>query len=40
VARVTFLSPWWMAGFVGGAAVLAWVAASVAVARALRSAGP
>ncbi|HVP14335.1 MAG TPA: permease-like cell division protein FtsX [Terriglobales bacterium] len=40
VARVTFLPPWWLAGFVGGAVLLAWIAASVAVARALRSAGP
>jgi len=40
VARVTFLPPWWLAGFVGGAVLLAWAAASLALARALRSAGP
>ena len=40
VARVTFLPPWWLAGFVGGAVLLAWAAAALALARALRSAGP
>ncbi len=40
VASVTFLPPSWLAAFIGGAVLLAWAAASVALARALRSAGP
>jgi cell division transport system permease protein len=40
VVRVTFLPPAWIAAFLGGAALLAWAAASLALARTLRSAGP
>lgn len=40
VVRVTFLPPTWIAAFLGGAALLAWAAASLALARTLRSAGP
>jgi len=40
VVRVSFLPPTWIAAFLGGAALLAWAAASLALARALRSAGP
>jgi len=35
-----FLPPAWLAAFLGGAILLAWAAASLALARALRSAGP
>jgi cell division transport system permease protein len=40
VVHVTFLPLAWAAAFVGGAVLLAWAAASLAVARALRTAGP
>ncbi len=40
VGHVTFLPPVWMAAFLGGAVLLAWAAASLAVARTLRAAGP
>jgi cell division transport system permease protein len=40
VVRLDFLPLGWLAGFLGGALVLAWAAASLALARALRSAGP
>lgn len=40
VVRVTFLPPAWIAAFLGGAVLLAWGAAWLALARALRSAGP
>jgi cell division protein FtsX len=40
VVHVTFLPLTWMAAFVGGAVLLAWAAASLAVARTLRTAGP
>ncbi len=40
VVHVTFLPPAWIAGFLGGAVLLAWAAASLAVARTLRTAGP
>jgi cell division transport system permease protein len=40
VAHVTFLPPEWMAAFVGGAVLLAWAGASLALARTLRAAGP
>ncbi len=39
-ARVDFLPLLWLAAFLAGAIVLAWAAASLALARALRSAGP
>jgi cell division transport system permease protein len=40
VVRVSFLPLSWIAAFLAGAALLAWAAASLALARALRSAGP
>lgn len=40
VVAVQFLSPSWMAAFVAAAVVLAWIAASVAVTRVLRTVGP
>ncbi len=40
VAFVTFLPLAWMLAFLGGAVLLAWAAASLAVARTLRAAGP
>ncbi len=40
VVNVTFLPATWAAGFLGGAVLLAWAAASLAVARTLRTAGP
>jgi cell division transport system permease protein len=40
VVHVTFLPLGWSAGFVGGAVLLAWAAATLAVARTLRAAGP
>lgn len=40
VVHVTFLPLSWMAVFLGGAVLLAWAAASLAVARTLRTAGP
>lgn len=40
VAGLVFLPPLWMLGFVGGAAMLAWVAGSIAVRRVLRAVGP
>jgi cell division transport system permease protein len=39
-ARVDFLPPWWLAAFLAGAILLSWAAAALALARALRSAGP
>jgi len=40
VVHVTFLPPAWIVAFLGGAVLLAWAAASLALARTLRSAGP
>ena len=40
VAHVTFLPLGWVAAFVGGAVLLAWAAAALALARTLRTAGP
>ena len=40
VVHVTFLPPAWIVTFLGGAALLAWAAAALALARTLRSAGP
>jgi cell division transport system permease protein len=40
VIHLTFLPPEWTAAFLGGAVLLAWAAASLAVARTLRAAGP
>lgn len=40
VVHVSFLPAAWIAAFLGGAALLAWAAATLALARALRSAGP
>lgn len=40
VVHLTFLPLGWMAAFVAGAVLLAWAAASLAVARTLRAAGP
>ena len=40
VVHVTFLPPAWIATFLGGAVLLAWAAAALALARTLRSAGP
>ena len=40
VVRLDFLPLGWLAAFLGGALVLAWAAASLALARALRSGGP
>jgi cell division transport system permease protein len=40
LVQVTFLPVPWIAGFLGGAVLLAWAAANLALARALRSAGP
>jgi cell division transport system permease protein len=40
VVHVSFLPLSWIAVFLAGAALLAWAAASLALARALRSAGP
>lgn len=40
VVHVTFLPLGWIAAFVGGAVLLAWAAATLAVARTLRAAGP
>lgn len=40
VVHLTFLPLGWMAAFLAGAVLLAWAAASLAVARTLRAAGP
>jgi cell division transport system permease protein len=40
VVTIVFLSPSWMAAFVGVAVLLAWVAASLAMTRVLRQIGP
>jgi cell division transport system permease protein len=40
VVHVTFLPLGWIAVFLGGAVLLAWAAAALAVARTLRAAGP
>jgi len=40
MVRATFLPAAWIAGFLGGAILLAWAAATLALARTLRSAGP
>jgi cell division transport system permease protein len=40
VVTIVFLSPEWIAAFVGIAALLAWVAASLALTRVLRAVGP
>jgi hypothetical protein len=40
VVHVAFLPPAWIAAFLGGAVLLAWAAATLALARTLRSAGP
>jgi cell division transport system permease protein len=40
VVHATFLPPAWIAAFLGGAGLLAWAAAALALARTLRSAGP
>jgi len=40
VVHVTFLPLGWVAAFVGGAVLLAWAAAALALARTLRTAGP
>jgi cell division transport system permease protein len=40
IVQVTFLPVAWIAGFLAGAVLLAWAAAGLALARALRSAGP
>jgi cell division transport system permease protein len=39
VVHVVFLSPGWMAGFLGGAVLLAWASSMVAVGRVLRTVG-
>ena len=40
VVSIVFLSPAWMAAFVGVAVLLAWVASSLALTRVLRQIGP
>ncbi len=40
VVTIVFLSPEWMAAFVGVAVLLAWIAASLALTRVLRAVGP
>ena len=40
IVSVVFFSPLWIAGFVGAAIALAWIAASLALSRVLRAVGP
>jgi cell division transport system permease protein len=40
IVPASFLPPTWIAGFLGGAVLLAWAAAALALSRTLRSAGP